>query len=113
MPFQGYFPDVPLGSIVTFSLAFLFTAVTCFPVRDLFLRWNVLDYANDRSSHTHPTVTSAGVTIVLAIALLGLWWSWRTESYVYLFLHAGIIGGACVSLRDDRNSLPIAMRLTC
>jgi len=105
--------EIPIESILTFSAAFLTTALLCFPLHRYLLRLNVMAYPNERSSHTKPTATSAGVAIILAIELLGLWWCWRTHSYIYLFLLIAIAIGAIVSFGGDCRSFSIGLRLSC
>jgi UDP-N-acetylmuramyl pentapeptide phosphotransferase/UDP-N-acetylglucosamine-1-phosphate transferase len=105
--------DIPIESMVTFSAAFLITVLVCFPLHRYLLRFNVLAYPNERSSHTKPTATSAGIAIILAIELLGLYWFWRTHSYIYLFLLIAIAIGGVVSFGDNRRSPSVGLRLGC
>jgi UDP-N-acetylmuramyl pentapeptide phosphotransferase/UDP-N-acetylglucosamine-1-phosphate transferase len=97
--------ELTLGCILVSALA-----------TGLVLLWlrhrQILDHPNDRSSHERPTPRGGGLAVIpivtlcwAALALLGL------APLATLGGVAAAIGLAVLSWRDDRSSLPVAIRL--
>lgn len=92
-------------------------ATTWFLVRLLIPRlaaWGRVDRPNERSSHSAPVLRGGGLAVVLvlipAVAINAWLLADRTLSAPLLLL-AGFCGLATISWRDDRKSLPVAVRL--
>ena len=89
-----------------------------------FRRWalkkRLLDYPNERSSHTRPTARGGGIGIVLVILVSGLVWlgrsvkgpAWPFDPWrVGLILAGGILIAAVSWLDDARRGLSPGVRL--
>jgi UDP-N-acetylmuramyl pentapeptide phosphotransferase/UDP-N-acetylglucosamine-1-phosphate transferase len=79
-----------------------------------FLRWSflqeLLDFPNERSSHTDPTPRGGGLVIVIvSLVSYSLYASIRGERFVWGYL-IGAILIAAISLRDDIRSVSFVWR---
>jgi Fuc2NAc and GlcNAc transferase len=94
------------------SLSLLVGVVLTGWVRRYALAKRILDIPNERSSHTIVTPRGGGVAIVLcySASLPALWLAGLLEGRVAAAL-LGAIAMALVGWRDDRASLPAAVRL--
>ena len=99
--------------VLIFIVSCVTSALLCFPLRSRLIRWKMIAIPTARSSHAKPTVTGAGVAILLATSLEGLWYGLRSRELVPLLLQIAVAGGAIVSFADDRKSLPISQRAIC
>jgi FlaA1/EpsC-like NDP-sugar epimerase/UDP-N-acetylmuramyl pentapeptide phosphotransferase/UDP-N-acetylglucosamine-1-phosphate transferase len=77
-------------------------------------KWRILDFPNERSSHTLPTARGGGLVIV-ALTLIGIWGLWAvfgpwSQSGVLSIYTLGAVVVAGVSLLDDLRTLPNWMK---
>lgn len=97
-------------ALIAGALSLILTAL----VRRYAQQRNILDYPNQRSSHTVPTPRGGGLAIALvtltAIAWLGI--SGRIEPRLAIALVGGGLVVALIGWLDDRKALPASIRFT-
>jgi UDP-N-acetylmuramyl pentapeptide phosphotransferase/UDP-N-acetylglucosamine-1-phosphate transferase len=95
-----------MTSFIVFFIIALFSYIGIYMIRRYAEQRRVLDYANERSSHTVPTPRGGGLGIVVLVLLTGLWSLIEAEG-----LNRGLIYIACAAIiawlgwRDDLHSL--------
>lgn len=98
---------------VLFAGVFLAATVLTGAMRRHALRRNMIDIPNDRSSHTVPTPTGGGMSIVVG-TLAGLLLLWALGLISVLAMLGLLLGGVVVAgigYLDDRNDIPASRRL--
>ena len=110
-------PD--LAAVLAFGSAALLTALIVPLVRQLGLRWGLIDQPDPRKQHTTPMVRLGGVGIVSGF-VLGLLLIWRLGGFVELppqrdaLIWTTLAGSLCyfvIGLADDLFALPPLPRL--
>jgi len=87
------------------------TWLSCHLYRKIALRFHFFDHPNERSAHTEPTPTGAGIVIVIGF-YLGLTIAWQQQLIATNILMA-TLGGlpvAAIGLIDDRKKLHWSLR---
>ena len=110
-------PD--LAAVLAFASAAVLTASIVPLVRQLGLRWGLIDQPDPRKQHTAPMVRLGGIGIVAGF-VLGLLLIWRLGGFVELppardaLIWTTLAGSLCyfvIGLADDLFSLPPLPRL--
>jgi Fuc2NAc and GlcNAc transferase len=99
-----------LGGLAIFLAAVALTAW----VRKYALKAHLLDYPNQRSSHTLPTPRGGGLGIVITslAAAVALWAFGKVDTGLMLAFVGGGAAIASVGFMDDRGSVPVVTRFT-
>ena len=85
--------------------------VLCHPVSALLRRWKCWDRPNYRSSHIEPTLRGGGLAAVLLVAGAVAAWVWPVDRLLAQAWLGGLALLGFVSWRDDRHSVPVAVRI--
>jgi len=99
-----------MSSFIVFFLLSLISYLGIYVIRRLGLRHQILDYPNERSSHSVPTPRGGGLAIVILVLGMGLWSALETDlSRGLIYLIGGLII-AWLGWRDDLHSLSPRIR---
>jgi UDP-N-acetylmuramyl pentapeptide phosphotransferase/UDP-N-acetylglucosamine-1-phosphate transferase len=102
-----------IGIAIATAAAFVVSAALTRRICDPTSRLHVLDHPNDRSLHTRPTPRTGGVAIFAALSVaVGLWGLGNGLTLSLYALGAGSGLVAALSFLDDRNGLPVSVRLS-
>ncbi|MGE0189098.1 MAG: glycosyltransferase family 4 protein [Steroidobacteraceae bacterium] len=98
-----------IASCCAFVIGWAITA----GVRRYALATQLLDHPNVRSSHTVPTPRGGGLSIVIActVGVLILWFIRAIDMHLALAVVGGGVAIAAVGFMDDRDSLPVSVRM--
>lgn len=88
-----------------YILSFLLSALGAWVIKSSAGKLGLLDFPNDRSSHTEPTPKGGGAGILLAHVFSALWWHFPMVNWV----PAAVV--SAVSLWGDFRELPVKFRL--
>ncbi|HET9914755.1 MAG TPA: glycosyltransferase family 4 protein [Anaerolineales bacterium] len=94
-----------MSAIIIFLILALLSYISVFYIRQLALRYNILDNPNERSSHSIPMPLGGGLAIVILVLVTSIVFADQTQvirSLIYIVLSAIL---AVVGWRDDLLSL--------
>src|SRR5258706_4831406 len=99
-----------MTSTITFILLTILSYIGVYFIRRYAERRHILDFPNERSSHSMPTPRGGGLAIVLIVTGTGLWVIKEAElNHALIYLVCGLVI-AWLGWRDDVHSLSARVR---
>jgi len=100
-----------VGLLVLFSASMLICLLATRWLIVWFTRHKILAVPDRRSAHQAPVAVGGGWVVVVLTCLAWVFFKWPLSNTVDIVILSGMITLAMLSWRDDRNILPIYIRL--